>query len=522
MLFVITDQQRADHVGFAGNPHVRTPHLDALAARGTVFTNAWVANPVCMPNRASIVTGRLPSAHGVVFNDRSLDWGANTFVRSFRDAGWRTGLIGKSHFQHGTSRNSVVPVPGRPVAAPCWPEGWDTLEDDDRYVDSPPPWPDDFYGFSHVELTLEHGARVAGHHLLWALGKGGRFEDLVVPYDATSPARARSDRWWQIYQPPYEPELHSTSFVAERTVAFIEDAASAGEPWFAWASFPDPHHPITPPGPWWERHGPADIEPPRTIDDTLERAPAYLQRLRRRPAERQLTWVTPFGADPDLAREAIAATYSSIEMIDEAVGTILTTIERLGQAESTIVVFTSDHGDMMGDHGLMMKGWIPYNGVQRVPYVISAPGCSPATTDALASSLDLAPTLLGLAGLPGHVGMHGVDLAPVLADASASVRDALLIEDDAPPLLASLLRNPGKTRTAILADGTKYTRHDTHEEMLFDLVADPDERAPLVDDARRRAIAVEALGDLLLDAADVARGQAVTAPTSGPAPWSSP
>ncbi|MXZ15471.1 MAG: sulfatase-like hydrolase/transferase, partial [Acidimicrobiales bacterium] len=107
VLFIITDQQRADHVGFASNDVVRTPNLDALAARGMVFDNAWVANPVCMPNRSTIMTGRMPSSHGVVFNDRSLEPGANTHVRQFRAAGYCTALIGKSHLQHGMSRNAV-------------------------------------------------------------------------------------------------------------------------------------------------------------------------------------------------------------------------------------------------------------------------------------------------------------------------------------------------------------------------------------------------------------------------------
>ena len=114
ILFLITDQQRADHAGFAGNGVVRTPNLDGLAARGTVFDNAWVANPVCMPNRSSIMTGRLPTSHGVIFNDRSLEWGANTHVRRFREAGYRTALIGKSHLQHGMSRNSVYEVDTQP------------------------------------------------------------------------------------------------------------------------------------------------------------------------------------------------------------------------------------------------------------------------------------------------------------------------------------------------------------------------------------------------------------------------
>jgi arylsulfatase A-like enzyme len=98
VLFFITDQQRADHVGFVGNEIVRTPNLDAIAERGMVFDEGWVANPICMPNRSSIMTGRLPSAHGCIFNDRSLDWNANTSVRRFRAAGYRTGLVGQIAF----------------------------------------------------------------------------------------------------------------------------------------------------------------------------------------------------------------------------------------------------------------------------------------------------------------------------------------------------------------------------------------------------------------------------------------
>ena len=112
ILFIITDQQRAADTGFMGNQVVRTPNMDRIAASGMVFDNAWVSNPLCMPNRSSIMTGRMPSSHGVVFNDRSLDWEANTFVRQFHKAGYRTGLIGKSHLQHGTSRNSMVTFRG--------------------------------------------------------------------------------------------------------------------------------------------------------------------------------------------------------------------------------------------------------------------------------------------------------------------------------------------------------------------------------------------------------------------------
>ena len=172
VLFIITDQHRADHVGFGGNDVVRTPNLDALAARSTVFDRAYVSNPVCMPNRSSIMTGRMPSAHGVIFNDRSLSPDANTFVSQLRDNGYRTALIGKSHLQHGMSREAVVDLPGDPALRAPWAEGWDTIEHQERYESGDTPDLDDFYGFEHIELTLGHGALSGGHHYQWALDRG--------------------------------------------------------------------------------------------------------------------------------------------------------------------------------------------------------------------------------------------------------------------------------------------------------------------------------------------------------------
>lgn len=521
VLFIITDQQRADHAGFAGNDIIRTPYLDALAARGMVFDNAWVANPVCMPNRSSIMTGRMPSAHGVVFNDRSLEPGANTHVRQFRAAGYRTALIGKSHLQHGMSRNAVIPsdLAGGPVDE-YWPKGWDTLEDADRYLSGAPEFPDSFYGFSHVELAIDHGARASGHHLLWALDRGGRMEDLYTPLSAESPFRRRSDRWWQIYEPPYDPELHSSSFVADRTIAFIADAVSAGEPWLAWASFPDPHHPMSPPGEWFGRHRPEDMELPISVDDPMDRAPHYLQAIHNIHPRDQRHWVAPCGVagDHDLLREAIAATYGMIELIDDRVGRILAALDRLGQTDNTIIVFTADHGDMMGDHGLMLKGYMHYRGTLAVPMVIVDPRREPGRTRSLAGSIDLGPTLMDLADVTPFEGMSGRSLAPVLDDASAAVREEVLIEDDFPGALVTSVRLPAKTRSLVTAD-MRLTRHSSGEEQLFDTAADPHELSPLGrSDPARRAEMYERLVEAMMEADDLARGMpmAVNGATRAP------
>ena len=208
----------------------------------------------------------------------------------------------------------------------------------------------------------------------------------------------------------------------------------------------------------------------------------------------------------------MAATYGMIEMIDDGVGRILAAVEAAGQTDDTIVVFTSDHGDMMGDHGLMLKGWMHYRGTLQVPLVIADPAREPGRTDSLACSVDLAQTLMEIAGLDEYDGMQGTSIVPVLDDPSAAVRDVVLIEDDMPSGLAAQTPLPAKTRTVVTAEGMKYTRHDSGEDQLFDLVADPDELVQLgpVDPARR-AEAIEVLTDAMIATADCARGAPVRA-----------
>jgi arylsulfatase A-like enzyme len=506
VLFVITDQQRADHNGFMGNPVVRTPNLDRLAESGMVFENAWVSNPVCMPNRSTIMTGRMPSAHGVIFNDRSLDWGANTFVRRFRKSGYRTGLIGKSHLQHGMSKNSIVPFRGESSGHLPFPDGWDQVEDFERYIDGRPVDPEDFYGFDHIELSIDHGARVAGHHLQWALESGGRLEDLLIDQDADAPGSDHSSHWRQIYRPPYPEELHSTSYVTERTIDFIDEAQRAERPWLAWCSFPDPHHPMTPPGKWFDMYEPGAMPLPESRHDSLADAPEHLRLYAAIQPKDQRNWVAPCGyGNDELLGQAIAATYGMISMVDEGVGRVLTHLEAIGVRDNTIVVFTADHGDMMGDHGLFLKGFMHYRGTLQVPMVIDMPELAPGRTRSLASSIDLGPTLMDLCGITAYDGIQGHSLVPVLEDGAASARDSVLIEDDVPMITARLTPIPARTRTLLMGD-YRYTRNSKGEEQLFRLSDDPGElRDRKVDDPERTRL-LEALADALMLADDSSRG----------------
>jgi arylsulfatase A-like enzyme len=493
ILWIIADQLRADHVGFGGNRVVRTPNLDALAARGTVFDRAYVANPICMPNRCSMLTGRMPSAHGVIFNDRSLAWNANTCVRELVKAGYATSLIGKSHIQHGLSRNVAQDRSQAPTYGAVFPDGWDSLEDGERYLHGSPEIAD-FYGFEHVEFALGHGDAVTGHHYRWALERGGNPVELVRDWLSPGPALERYEGWWQVYQPTLPAELHSTTFVTQRTIDSLRRHAAGDKAFFLQCSFPDPHHPFTPPGKWWKAHDPADMEDPRTFDDPLEHAPAHLRLIRRWKASKNM--VQMFGPTRELVRHARAAEYGMIEMMDDGIGQVMRSLVDLGLADNTIVVFTSDHGDMFGDHGLMLKATMHYQGCLRVPLVIARPNDTGQRTAALAGSIDLAQTFLDLAGVAPFADMQGHSLVPLL-DRHEGVRAHVLVEEDF-VLAQAGSPLPLRTRT-LVTDRYRYSRYSTGESEIYDLVEDPDELRNLAVDGSYKLLA----GDLqsqMLDA----------------------
>jgi len=509
VLFIVTDQHRAKDVGFMGNKVVATPHLDAFAAEAMVFDNAWVSNPVCMPNRATMLTGRLPSAHGVVFNDRSLDWNVNTVARQFKAAGYATGLLGKSHLQHGMSRNAVLAYRGQGSSRSPFAEGWDTVEDGERYLRSRPEDPIDFYGFDHIELSIDHGACLSGHHLQWAVDQGGDPSILYIDQDTDMGGSDRSQNWRQIYRPPYPEAWHSTHYVTERTLEFIRSQSARRQPFFAWCSYPDPHHPMTPPGRFFDMYRPEDMPLPESRHDKLEGAPAHLRHFASIHPKDQRNWVAPCGYGSDaLLGEAIAATYGMISMIDEGVGLLMTALREGGLLDHTLIVFTSDHGDMMGEHGLFLKGFMHYRGTLQVPLAIRCPGLAAGRTDALATTLDLAPTLLDLAGLKAFDGMQGHSLRETL-DHQSAIRDHVLIEDDLPIVTASLTPIPARTRTLVTPQ-YRYSVNSKGEEQVFDLIEDPEEMKPL---SPTDGLAAELRGQLvqaMMMADDSSRGAPTT------------
>ena len=497
VLLIMTDQHRPDHLGFGGNDIVQTPTIDALAARSRVFTSAFVANPLCQPNRCSILTMRYPSVHGTRHNGIALDWRANTFVKRLRAEGYRTGLIGKGHFQNfgywpEIARQQFDYALEEQAVLDGLPDRWDELENVARHRDEDVVYPDDYYGFEHVEILPAHGDHCTGHYVGWLRDKGHSWHDVAGIENAAWVL----DEWSEVRKPSMPPELYPTTYVAERSVDWIEKRAGAAEPWFLQCSFPDPHHPFTPPGGYADMYDPADMPIPATYNDPHTKSAEHIRRI---AAERGVVDNSPALKAPTerQLRHAMAFEYGAITMIDDAVANVLAALNRTGQSDETIVIFTSDHGDMFGDHGLMLKMFVHYDGCIRVPFTISGPGVTPGATAGLVNSLDLGETILDLCGVDSFWGSQGRSLRPMIDDPAAEVRDVLLIEEDQ---IRDGTRSgvQPRIRTVLTKEGRLTRYQNVERNDLYDLVNDPDELENRWDDPESRPLRL-AMGEMLTE-----------------------
>jgi len=476
-LVIMTDQQRADHLGCYGNDILRTPRIDALAARGTRFDRFYVANPICQPNRAALATGQLTSVNGCRQNGIPLGLDCTTYADVLRAAGYRTGLVGKAHFQN------VSPVPARPAVpggegeAP--PEPFDLArrsqrrgpgyehEIRSRWIDDPDrdvPLP--YYGFDHLRLCIGHGDQVEGHYTGWLRD---RLDGAPDPRGRAASAGNGPGDAPQVWRTAVPEALYPTAYVGEEACQFLQDPSD--DPFLLLASFPDPHHPFTPPGHYFDMYDPADIPLPDSFDHpTSARTdlPRHIRRVYEIGAENpDAYW--PFHTDAEATRRMIALNYGAITMIDDWLGRILDALEETGKAENTVVVFMSDHGDYMGDHGTVLKHGLHSHGLIRVPLIWTDPRRAGASVSSLqGSAIDFAPTLLQSAGIACPVGMQGRDLlAPDAADLPVLIEDAGL----------AFASDDGRTASRTLVhDGWRMTVFEGSElGELYDLGADPSE-----------------------------------------------
>jgi arylsulfatase A-like enzyme len=518
-LFIITDQHRADHLGCYGNTVVQTPNIDRLADAGTRFERFYVATPICMPNRATLMTGRMPSLHGARQNGIPLSLTATTFVDVLRAAGYATALIGKCHLQ---SINGNLPVVGMPESDPLRSpppaelrEADATLTQHGRYdQELPSTWAREpnfepslpYYGFDHVELAIGHGDKTVGHYARWLKAHHPNPDVLRGPENQLPGNHYISPQAWRTRIPE---AFYPTAYVAERTMMYLDNYARTdrSRPFFLQCSFPDPHHPFTPPGRYWDMYDPELVELPPSFYSGERAIPPHLQSLYDERAQNMANrdGQRVFAVTEREAREAIALTYGMISMVDDAIGSILGWLKSLRMDEDTVVVFTSDHGDFMGDHQLLLKGALHYRGLVRVPFIWHDPAAEAkgVVNTGLCSTLDIANTILARAELQGHNGMQGISLLPA-ANGKDTGHDSLVIEEHQRRGYMGL-KNNFRARSLI----TKESRLTLYEGVewgeLYDFNKDPYEMNNLWEDPQsreRRHDLTEKLARKMMELAD--------------------
>ncbi|MCH8884049.1 MAG: sulfatase-like hydrolase/transferase [SAR324 cluster bacterium] len=465
ILLITSDQQRGDCFGFEGR-NIKTPHLDEMARTGTRFATCITPNVVCQPSRASILTGLLPRTHGVSDNGIDLDEsvGAAGFAGQFAKAGYKTGFLGKAHF---STFHTFAPT-GRPE---CRGSTHEFAAD----------WYGPYMGFEYVELVVGgHNIHLpqkppAGQHYERWLFADGRGDEKLERYQTHLPPDVGAA---QTFHSALPPAWHNSTWLGDRTIAFLE--ANRDEPFCLWASFPDPHHPFDAPEPWSRMHHPDEVELPEHRTRDLDRRPWWhraalegtpLLKDERLRHFRERYSRTPPQSDEQL-RHLIANYYGMISLIDHNVGRILIRLDELGLSENTLVVFTVDHGDWLGDHGLILKGPMMYEGLLRVGCIVKGPGVPQAkVVPHPVATTDLSATFYDWCGVQAAGPIHSRSLRPLIEDGQAG-RDFAYNEWD---LHASRCGVELRLRTVRTRTHKLTLELNSEAGELYDLANDPHE-----------------------------------------------
>ncbi|SFK24843.1 sulfatase-like hydrolase/transferase [Falsiroseomonas stagni] len=459
VLFIMVDQLRWDHLGCAGHPFLRTPQIDALAARGVRFAQAYVQSGICGPSRMSYYTGRYVSSHGATHNRVPLSVGEVTLGWHLREAGRALALAGKTHMlpdAHGMKR---LQLDGQHDLAALLKEGWFTL----------------------VDRHDGHHAEPDSAYADWLRAKGYDSADPWTDYViAVEDEQGQIRSGWKMRNarlPARVREEHSeTAYTTDQAIGFMD--RQGDDPWVLHLSYVKPHWPYIAPAPYHAMYSPNQCLP-----------------VSRHPAEREA------GAHPLLRewqREEVSESFQNddciatvrpayqglITQLDDHLGRVWDAMERLGRWRDTMVVFCSDHGDYLGDHFLGEKELF-HDCVQRVPFLLFDPsaeadGTRGTVDERFVEAIDVVPTILDALGLPAaEHRVEGRSLLPLTRGIATAWRDAVVSELDWTFRGARRrLGHPtGQHHAWMLRDARwKYVHWTSgHRPQLFDLQADPEE-----------------------------------------------
>ncbi len=429
VVLLYTDQQRWDTIHYGGNPHIQTPNLDRLAERGVLLENAFCNCPVCMPSRQSMLSGRYPSTLGCVTNGIEMREDVLTLPKILKSYGYRTGNIGKLHFKNHSNRDHREPHPR--------------------------------YGFDTLILSDEPGC-YEDAYIQWVREKA---PDQVENCRSSTPPAWTGEPVHKQPRNTHEPyifegpeDLTHSAFVAEETIAFIRQHQQG--PFFVIAGFYAPHPPLNPPQRFVEMYNPATLPLPHQDKADNQDLPWASRRL----ALSDEHW-----------QKVKAYYYALVSHVDDQVGRILAYLEEAGLMDNTLVIFTSDHGEYLGDHGLVQKGPPGLESCAHVPLLWTYPNKIPGgqRVSALIESVDIAPTILDFCGVQCPPFFQGRSFRKLIEGAAAASADAyqtrnsVYIEHKAP------FKRSWKT---VRTQHFKYCTSDAGTELLYDLQDDPYEQ----------------------------------------------
>lgn len=433
VLFLIADQHRADHAGYAGHEAAFTPHLDRLAREGAVLERLYCHDPLCVPARQSLITGRLAHEHGWYGNVGKFPEDLATLARHWRAHGYETAMIGKAHMAT--------------------------------------------HDFEHVVEKAKMYRDWKGTHP--GAGHAGDW----VSEAPTTPERAHLSSVVRSLNPfldaPREDEFQLEPTVVAETRRFLE-GRDAARPFFLWASFVQPHPPRFPAEEWLDRFRGREVShwgPPSAED--LAGLPGYAREMR--------AWLGFDALDAARLADLARAYHASLSWTDHWIGETVKLIEDAGLLGETLVVYTSDHGEMLGDHGLFGKSTL-YEPACRVPAIVRFPDGARAgeRVPRLAQHLDLVASLFALAGLPQPAGLAGAPLHELCGELASSppAEEALCELYYRQPSHVEVPRED--LASGLRVENWKYAFNAPGEESLFDLDADPEERRDLARDPGHR------------------------------------
>ncbi|MDA0977435.1 MAG: sulfatase-like hydrolase/transferase [Proteobacteria bacterium] len=464
ILLITTDQMRFDALGCNGGQVARTPVIDNLAATGINYTRAHNQNVVCMPARATIVTGQHVASHGVWMNGVPLPEDQPTIAHWLGDHGYQTGLFGKAHFE---------PWLGSPA------EFFENRMASENHHGP-------HRGFDRMELA-NHFFEGHSHYDRWMAAHHPEFRERFYPMvtDKGQNTASRGDTGaLQVWPMEVPRALYHTEWVADRTIDWLRQM-SAVDSWFCWMSFPDPHHPWDIPASEKSRIDWREVPLPALYRETdagrrelLARKPrhwlGYYEGSLWTNLESPREFV-PARLTPEQVREINAMTHIENELIDEACGRVLAFLESAGLRANTDIFFTTDHGELQGDYGLLFKGPYHVDALMRLPFIWNpADGSMPATVSRPVGHLDLASTFCDIAGIEPPAYLEGRTLPRSDGEADQQGRDYQLTVWDSEhgPVdmhLKSIYRNDGWLCTTY----EKSSLYEGSEGELYNLNEDP-------------------------------------------------